>query len=80
LEEGLTSALGSNEFKDGIQSVSAEIVEKILWEVFPAIMEGMKKEIISSIREVASEVVPDVATRIIQEEIRKIREDLESGE
>jgi hypothetical protein len=43
-------------------------------------MEGMKKEIISSIREVASEVVPDVATRIIQEEIRKIREDLESGE
>jgi len=80
LEEGLTSALASNEFKDGIQSASAEIVEKILWEVFPAMMEGMKKEIISSIREVASEVVPDVATRIIQEEIRKIREDLESGE
>ncbi len=80
LDKGLTAVLTSDEFRKGLQGVAAEIVEKILWDVVPSMMEGMRKEILLSIKEVATEVIPGVASKVIEEEIRKIREELDSVE
>lgn len=80
LDKGLTTVLTSDQFRKGLQGVAGEIVEKILWDVFPAMMEGMRKEILLSIKEVATEVIPGVASKVIEEEIRKIREELDSME
>lgn len=76
-EEKVREAFSSDEFSGELKNLVAGTAEKILWEVLPEIMEGLKSEIVSVIKEVSASVVPEVAGQIIQEEIKRIREEIE---
>ncbi len=75
-EEKVREAFSSDEFSGELKNLVAGTAEKILWEVLPEIMEGLKSEIVSVIKEVSASVVPEVAGQIIQEEIKRIREEI----
>lgn len=75
-EETLRKTFSSDEFRNSLRGLVAEITEKILWEVLPGIMEDLKGDIVSVIKEVSASVVPEVADRIIQEEVNRIKEEI----
>lgn len=75
-EVEMREVFSSDEFKDELKVLVSGITEKILWEVFPGIMEELKGEIVNVIKEISASVVPDVAGQIIQEEIKRIREEV----
>lgn len=77
---GLESALLSPELTEGLKKSIEETAEKVLWDVIPSLVEEMREEFRAAIREVAADVVPKVAERIISEEVRKIREEISSGD
>lgn len=78
LEKIAEETLTSGEFRDDMKKVISDLVEKVLWETLPGSIEELKSDFVSSIREVVEASVPEVAREVIQEELAKIREEMEA--
>lgn len=79
-EDTMKEYFSSDEFRNELKGLVAEISEKILWEVVPRIMEDAKREVVAAMKEISASVVPEIAERIIREEIQRIREEVGPGD